>query len=295
MYIDLFGSSDRLGGNIVDMISQILYSVKNGIYIKYDSRESIRVYNSYNQEYNKSIFVQTLFDIIDKHNSTIFDEDFSEYLDLASPTHFETLSRSTLSLKADLVSEFKKIFTDDLRELFNNRAKESNYTIPFDKDETILVHLRLEDVKNRPDYDGSLCANHFSEKINKDEITNSITNEEVQRINPNCNMQSPIPLERINSIINSIKEKNPNKEVIFITSPGESLDNIPYRILSSEEESYDLFLLCNTKNLILSRSNYALTSLFFGIGENVHVPLWGHLPCYGLYTKYDKNNFNYFS
>ena len=72
MYIDLFGSSDRLGGNIVDMISQILYSVKNGIYIKYDSRESIRVYNSYNQEYNKSIFVQTLFDIIDKHNSTIF-------------------------------------------------------------------------------------------------------------------------------------------------------------------------------------------------------------------------------
>jgi len=32
----------------------------------------------------------------------------------------------------------------------------------------------------------------------------------------------------------------------------------------------------------------------FGIANDVHIPLWGHLPCYGLYTKYDKNNFKYY-
>ena len=76
--------------------------------------------------------------------------------------------------------------------------------------------------------------------------------------------------------------------------PGEDLSHLPYRVISHADESHDLFLLCSCETVILSRSQYALMALMFGIANDVHIPLWGHLPCYGLYTKYDKNNFKYY-
>jgi hypothetical protein len=175
-----------------------------------------------------------------------------------------------------------------------NRASINGYTLPFNPQKTILIHLRLEDVRNKPDYDGNVCATHFKNHIEAGNIANHITNDEVQTINPHCNMQSPIPFSRIQSVIDKVKIDKPDYEVIIVTNPGENLNGIPYRCISNTDEAYDLFLLCNCETLILSRSNYALSSLFFGIANDIHIPLWGHLPCYGLYTKYDKTNFNYF-
>lgn len=294
MYIDLFGSSDRLGGNIADMVAQILYAMNNKMYIRYHNRDVIRAYNYYNQNYNRTIFVQTLFDIIDKYNSTIQSEDFTQFVDLAAPTHFETFSRTLLDLKVDMFSAFKEIYTSEIRAAFMDRAVNFGYTIPFNPEKTILVHLRLEDVKNKPDYDGTICAGYFKNNIEAGNIVNHITNDEVLRMNPHCSIQAPIPFSRIQPIIDSLKKDRPEHEVIIITNPGESLNDIPYRCISNTDESYDLFLLCNCETLILSKSNYALSSLFFGISKEVHIPLWSVVPCYGLYTKYDQTNFKYF-
>jgi len=294
MYIDLFGSSDRLGGNIADMVAQILYAMNNKMYIRYHNRDVIRAYNYYNQNYNRTIFIQTLFDIIDKYNSTIENTDFTQLVDLAAPTHFEIFSRTLLDLKLDMFSAFKKIYTSEIKNSFMNRGIGRGYTIPFDPKRTILIHLRLEDVRNRPDYNGMMCANHFKNHIESGNIANNITNDEIQKINPNCNMQSPISFSRIQSVIDKIKLTKPDYEVIVVTNPGENLTHIPYKCISNVDEAYDLFLLCNCETLILSKSNYALSSLFFGIAKDVYVPLWGHLPCYGLYTKYDQTNFKYF-
>ena len=48
------------------------------------------------------------------------------------------------------------------------------------------------------------------------------------------------------------------------------------------------------KVVVLSRSNFAVSSLFFSDKKKVYCPLWGHFTSYGLDTKYDKNDFFYF-
>ena len=293
MYIELFGSSDRLGGNIADMISQIIYAVKNNIYIKYD-RNYIRAYNSYYQRYNNSIFMQILFDIIDKHNSTIVNEEFTEYIELAAPSHFQVLSKTTLNIQKDLFSYFKEnLYTNDIKELFIKKAKDLNYNIPFDSKKTILIHHRLEDVKNRPDYDGRPCADYIKEKIENNIIPD---NEVLSLTNPpsSCQMQAPLSSSKIKTIVDAILKTKPNHEIIIVTNPNENIIDLPYKCISSNDEFYDLFLLCNSETLILSRSNYALSSLFFGCSTEAYVPLWGSVPTYGLYTKYDQTNFKYF-
>jgi hypothetical protein len=293
MYINLFGSSDRLGGNIADMVSQISYAVYNKMYIKYD-RNYVRVYNSYNQRYNASIFMQTLFDIIDKHNSTIVNEPFTQYVELAAPSHFEVLSKTTLNIGEDLFSYFRNnLFTDDIKEKFINKTKNNNYVIPFDPKKTIVIHHRLEDVRNRPDYDGSICADFMKGLI---ECGITPDNEVLTLTTPPaaCQMQAPLSFNKIISKVNEILKDKPDHEVVVITNPNENLSDLPYKCVSSNDEFYDLFLLCNSETIILSRSNFALASVFFGVSKDVHIPLWGHIPCYGLYTKFDKNNFKYF-
>jgi hypothetical protein len=289
MHIELFGSSDRFGGNIVDMISQISYAVKNSMFIKYN-RQEIKVYNGgYNHRYTSSIFIQTLFDIIDKHNTGLNNEDIGDYVELAAPSHFEVLSRTTLDIKKDLVTYFREVlFTEDIRELFINRAKINNYNVPFDPYKTILIHHRLEDVADREDYDGSICANFMRDKIEQGLIPNNDVLS-LSEPSPWCQMQAPLSTDKIIKKVNQVLKDKPDYEIILITNTNKDISDLPYRCISNSDEFYDLFLLCNSETLILSRSNYALTSLFFGISKESHVPLWGHIPCYGLYTKYDEN------
>lgn len=295
MYTELFGSSDRLGGNIVDIISQIIFCVKNGIFIKYD-RNYLRIYNSFNQKYNSSIFLQTLFDSIDFHNESLGECKFDEFIDLATPSHFEIWSKTVIDSQVDLITFFReKIYTQEIREKFINRSKKLQYEVPFDPEETLLIHHRLEDVRDREDYDGSICANYMCELIESGVAPNeSVLTSDYPP--PKCQMQSPLSSSKIISQVNKVLDKNSNLRVILVTSPNENLSGLPYEVLSSCDEYYDLFLLSSCKNLILSRSNFALSSLFFGIEKHANIPLWGHLPCYGLYTKFDKNqNFKYFT
>jgi hypothetical protein len=296
MYIDLFGSSDYLGGNIGDITAQLLHSIHDKMYIKY-TRDRLRVYHPYNQSYNSTIFMQTLFDIIDEHNKTIEvnDDTFKTYIDLASPGHFEIFSKALLKIQCDFFSCFKKnLYKQDFKENFLYRAKVRGYDVPFDPKKTILVHLRLFDVKNRPDYDGRVCTDFFKNHIESGLFADEETNRQLKIHHPNTNCQAPLNFDKIQTVINKIKQYKPDHEVILITNPGENLSHLPYRVISHTDESHDLFLLCSCETVILSRSQFALMSLLFGIANDIHIPLWGHLPCYGLYTKYDKNSFNYF-
>ena len=86
------------------------------------------------------------------------------------------------------------------------------------------------------------------------------------------------------------------------------LDDLNYPIIKSEDESLDLYYLSICRVTILSRSTYALSSLFFSLPteignhsltleEKTYIPLWGHMTCLGLDTKYDKTEkrrFSYF-
>ena len=174
MYIDLLGRGDRLGANITCFISQIIYAVHNNIYIKFDrnfieSGDNVR-FVPYNQYYNNSIFISTLFDFIDIHNSRLIDTDTSIKDNMFSIHFFELISKVTINIKQDHFSFFKENIYPNIKDIFFYKSLEKGYQniIPFNPKKTILVHLRLDDVRNCQDYDGRVCSQHFIKTINND-------------------------------------------------------------------------------------------------------------------------------
>lgn len=294
MYIELFGRGDRLGANITTFIAQIIYAIHNNLYIKYDrtnivSGDNIR-FVPYDQKYNNSIFIESLFDFIDIHNKNmVCDNELKIY----TIDFFQMISLVTLNIKMDHIYYFKQHILNKIKDNFLIKSKIKNYDIPFNPQKTILVHLRLDDVRTVSDYDGRICANHFRKNIDKDIIANNNTHYEIAN-NVHCNFQSPLSIEKINSQINLALQKHPDYEVILVTNPGENTSMLPYKCIQNNDENLDLFLLCNSEVVILSRSTYSLSCLYFGIASEVYLPVWGHIPCFGLYTKYDNCNYNYF-
>ena len=160
-----------------------------------------------------------------------------------------------------------------------------NYSIPFNPKKSILVHLRMGDVNDRIDYNGSICANYYTNRINNDEkIIQGIKNLGY------CNMQTPLAKHKITLAINESKQKYPNHEIIIITQPGDYNIDFPYKCIQSNDENYDLYLLSQADVLILSKSTFSLSSVFLGNAQEIWCPLWGHFVTTGLNTKYDKLN-----
>jgi hypothetical protein len=159
-----------------------------------------------------------------------------------------------------------------------NKAELFKYQIPFNPTKTILIHLRLNDVRRWPLYDGSLCHNKYK---------NFINNDLFDKCNDICQFrQAPIDNNVLINLINEAKNKYPQHEIIIITSPGEHVST-PFRCISNSNPDIDLFLLCNTEVLITSKSTFGIMPLFFGIVKEAWVPLWCHNTCLGMDTKYD--------
>ena len=297
-YIQLLGRGDRLGANITTFIAQIIYAHKNKLEIRYDrnfieSGDNV-FFVPFNQKYINSIFIESLLDYIDIHNSRLIKDDV--IVEMYTIHFFEIISKVVLEIGMDLLTYFKTFIYGDVINIFKLKSQEKNYTIPFDIENTIVVHLRLDDVRNCQDYDGRLCSSEFLKILNDDKILdNSIDFLVKEKYGNHTNAQSPIPFNRIQECLDIIKKENPNFNIVVVTNPGEDTTNITYPVLSSNDESYDLFLLCNAKKVILSRSTFAISSLFFSDSETYYVPLWGHVPCFGLSSKFDKtNNIKYF-
>ena len=279
MYIELFDRDDRLGANIFNYIFQIFVAHHNNYYIKY-SRNNLK--------YNDSIFVQYLFDYIDEYNKDKIDDNIQCMFlkDRCCDTTFLIIN-IIKTINSDLFSYFKYHIFNNIK--YNQITKK--YNVPFNPDKTILIHLRLDDIKGCFDYDGRICINFFKENINNDEINYN----NLYSFYPNIfhNRQSPLSTEKILNQIEIVSLKYPNYRKIIITNPGEKHE-FPYEYIQSDDPNYDLFLLTQCKVVILSRSSFALSSLFFGNHTDVYLPVWGQGTCTGLGTKYDKSNFNYF-
>lgn len=282
MFITLKDRSDRLGANITNYISQIIYAYHNKYFI---------VYNR-NMRYNNSIFVMILFDIIDDYNNSI-DKNIDIEMKLPDDDYFRTISYALHDIKCDYFTFFKNyIFSDYFYKKLLDYSQFKNYKIPFDVSKTILVHLRLEDCRYSNDYDGRICSNYFRREIDNDKIVNNNTNDNLRKLYK-CNYQSPLSKEKLQTQIDIVTKKYPDHKVIIITNPGEQKD-YSYDYIQNDDENLDLFLLSQSNIIILSRSTFPLSSLFYGKHKEVYIPLWGHIPLFGTYTKYDKSNFNYY-
>lgn len=285
MHIYLFDRGDRLGSNITNYIAQILYAYKHCYIIKFMKKKS-------EYKYYNSIFVKTLFDYIDKHNEELYkiniqDENivrFEDEEDWIFVTSF-TLQK----LKTDLITYFHRNIYNTIQDNFTNLS--FKYNIPFDINKTILVHLRLDDVVNNRfnyhnDYDGSICSEYYKRKISNNKTCKV---EFYHRINN----QAPLSKDKIDTIINKAKKEFPGYKVLLLTSPISDTSFLDYDFIKSKDESFDLFLLTMCNVTILSRSTYALSSVFFNKNKvKTYIPLWGHFVCTGLNTIYDKNDKN---
>ena len=288
MYVVLFHRYDRLGCNLIIYIAQIIYAHYHGYYIKF-------IDNEYNYpKYPNSRYYVILKDyityVLNINNDTQHcnhlghdDEilyDFNKY-DIQLFCGFVTQT-----IKCDLLSYFHKYIYDDLdfkeiNEFYNEVLMTYNFN------DSIFCHLRLDDVSHKTDYDGSICSRYYKLLLENEKPTPNKFYEYV-------NNHSPLSNEKINMMINGAKNIYPNNKLYMVSSPISETGFNEYEIISNADVDKDLFILCNSKRSILSRSMYALTSLFFSKPkEYCYLPSWGFFVVCGLNTKYDNNNFKY--
>jgi len=286
MYVVLFHRHDRLGANLINYIAQIIYAHYNGYYIKI-------LDNIFNQpKYPNSKFYQILLNYI--NNVLNINNDTQNCYNLGSDDeilyNFNKYDVQlfcgfvTQCIKCDLISYFHKyIYNDldfhDLNEFYNN--------ISYDFNNSIFCHLRLDDVSHKTDYDGSLCSKYYKLLIENNKPCDN-------KFYAIVNNHSPLSKEKIITMIDDALKMYPNDKLYMVTSPISDTYFNEYEIISNIDVDKDLFILCNSKKSILSRSLYALSSLFFSNPkEYCYLPSWGYFVTCGLNTKYDNNKFKF--
>jgi len=287
MYIVLFHRYDRLGANLINYIAQIIYAFHHGYYIKIIDNKSNQPKFPNSRYYIILLnYINNVLNVInDNHNCYhlgCYDDeilyDFNKY-DVQLFCGFVTQS-----IKCDLLSYFHKyIYNDldfkDLNEFYND--------ITYDFNDSIFCHLRLDDVAHKKDYDGSICSKYYKLLIENDKPCSNKFYEYV-------NNHSPLSNDKINTMLDDVKKTYPNNKIYMVTSPISNTDFNQYEIISNDDVDKDLFILCNSKKSILSRSLYALSSLFFSPQKEYCIlPSWGFFVTTGLNTKYDNNKFKY--
>ena len=286
MYVVLFHRYDRLGCNLINYIAQIIYAHYHGYYIKF-------IDNKYNySKYPYSKYYQILLNYInnvlnvknDTHNCYNLGLDDEILYDCNKYDIQLFCGFVTQSIKCDLLSYFHKhIFRDldfkDLNEYFDD--------FDYDFNNSIFCHLRLDDVAHKTDYDGAICSRYYKLLIENNKPC-------YNKFYDFVNNHSPLSNEKINIMINDAKSNYPNDKIYMVTSPISNTDFNEYEIISNVDVDKDLFILCNSKKVIISRSMYALSSLFFSHPkEYCYAPSWGFFVTCGLNTKYDKNSLKY--
>jgi len=288
-FITLYGDHDnRIGSHLIIHITEILYAYKNNYYIKYDMNKL---------KYDSSIFLKVILNFVDNYNSSFLEKDEIEYFPFSNDNFkgmdwTKTIYKSIHCVQMDFKSYWREIYPD----FYNDLLKFSNYTdLPFNPKKTIAVHLRLDDVHDWCDYDGTASANHYRDIINDNTDVEKVCH--IHNYNNLPNIQAPIAIERVESQIQDAKKRFPDHEVVIISSPStKHLIHTKHRIICSDDESYDLFLLCVSNVVVLSRSSFSTSAIIFGNHERIYTPLWGQLVINGFYTNYHKNssNFSYF-
>ncbi len=275
--IKLYDRHDRLGSNLSWYISTILVAVKNKYKICF-----IKPKNEY--KYYNSIFVELLFEFIDEYNDKYFEntQTYKNNYIIQESNYFKRIIKSVKNLKCDWVSIFKEyIFKQDLKDKLNKLAKIRNYNIPYDTEKSIVVHLRLDDRRN--------TFINYEKRLNCSKVFKNIVDNDDTDYYFDCfGGQSAIKEEEIQIIIDKALNIYKDYEVIIITN---GKHNLPYKTISNDDETYDLYLLCNSKVLIGSMSTFSFTAILFGNHKYIFYPLWEHIVSFGLTTKYDKTNF----
>jgi hypothetical protein len=280
-FITLYGEhGDRLGAHLFFYLNQVFYAYHHRYSIKCDV-ETL--------PYKCSLFVKIILNYIDKYNQSLEKtEDDYEVFPFSKEQGLDwckTMYRTMQYIQMDFQSFWKEIYPTVYNDLLHLNTYDQ---IPFNPKKTIAVHLRLDDVHDWWDYNGTASANYYRDLVNSDVSIDQMYH--IHNYGQYPNIQSPIPLERIEVQIQDAKDRFPDHEVVIISSPStQHLIQTNYRVICNTDESFDLFLLTIADVVILSRSTFALSSVVFGNHQRIYAPLWGQIVYQGFYTKYHKN------
>jgi len=283
-FITLQGEpGNRLGAHIVSYLNQIFYAHFYQYSIHYDLT---------NVAYMDSPFIKLIIAWIDRYNSGLGEES-NEVFPFSNLDWSKVMYKTLEIIRVDFAAHWREIYPEVCSDCFSSLSP--RFSIPFDPKKTIAVHLRLDDVHDWSDYNGTISANYYRDLIQRDASLDEMLH--VHHYGSYPNIQSPIPFDRVEIQIQDAKQRYPDHEVVIISSPKtRNLIQTDYRVICNEDESHDLFLLCVSDVVILSRSTFSICSLLFGNHSRVYVPLWGQLTYYGFYTKFhrDSEHFSYF-
>jgi hypothetical protein len=163
----------------------------------------------------------------------------------------------------------------------------SDVLTAYNFNDSIFCHLRLDDVSHKTDYDGSICSKYYRLLLENNKPCDN-------KFYVVVNNHSPLSKEKIKIMIDDAKSNYPNDKLYMVTSPVSDTDFNEYETISNVDVDKGLFILCNSKKSILSRSLFALSSLFFSqTKEYCYLPSWGYFVTCGLNTVYDNNKFKY--
>lgn len=281
--------NDRIGSLLLGILYQVYHCKINNYFIKINNINTINRYKS-------SLYLQYILNIIEEHNKKIKITSNNIVLDKINIHGYNELcygmGKIVQDTQCDMLTYFKHNFYNDIIS--------ANYNIPFDIDNSIVIHLRLDDTSEKKDYDGSICSSYYINLINNSKETYYTNLPPLRKRITNGfdhNTQNPLSPNKIKKQLDILLSDFPDSKVIIIASPLTNIPEIPFKydiLIQSENYEYDLYLLTMCKKIILSRSNFALIALFFGNHTHVHMPLWGHFACAGFGTKYDKCKYEYF-
>jgi hypothetical protein len=278
-YVVWFHRFDRLGCNLICYIAQIIYAHYHGYSIKIMD-------NKFNYcKYPNSKYYIILLNYINNVLNIKNKLDEEEILYNCNKYDVQLFCGFvTQSIKCDLLSYFHEHIYNDLD--FND-LNNSYSNIPYNFNNSVFCHLRLDDVSHKTDYDGSICSRYYKLLIENNKPCDNKFYDYV-------NNHAPLSKEKILIMIDDSKKLFPNDKLYMVTSPISDSDFKEYEIISNDDVDKDLFILCKSKKIIISRSMFALTSLFFSEKkEYCYYPSWGYFVTCGLNTKYDKNAFKY--
>ena len=298
MFIILVGRPDRMGATFTWYIMQIIYAHYHKWFI-HDNDGIL---------FGNSIFMQMISIFIHKYNKALGDELgshdhlWTEYFVENSEQDWPGNNMKVCkTIKCDLVSYFKKHLYSPMREILDTLIIKKEYAFSgteFNK--TIAVHLRLDDVSSRQDYNGMISTEYYRDKVNAGNINIDLEDERRYferrgiaidgwgRHYNTHDCQAPIAEHRIQEFINKAKSKYPEHQVVIVASPIGKIE-LPYPTIRNKDTDMDLTFLCNCDVVICSRSLYCFSSLYLGKASEVFLPMWGHIAGTGLMSKYDKN------
>jgi len=300
MYIILYNRPDRMGANLTWFIMQIIHAHFNNCFIHCTDltfeNESffIKTIRQFENIYNKKLTSKLG---TDDHGPILY---WIQWTEQDWPGNCMFVCNQ---IQCDLMSYFKKHLYQDFREILDKNASlyiNPVFQLPSQLRKKIGIHLRLDDVSSRQDYNGSYCVEYYREKLNKGNININLDEEHEfgktknihipswgRQYNP-YDCQAPIDEKRLEPIISQVREKYPEHEVIIVASPQGTI-KLPYPCIRSANMDQDLYYLCNCDVIICSRSLYCFSSVYLGNATEIYIPMWGHIAGTGLTSKYDQN------